>query len=125
MVPIITSTDFEDWLGTLDETDEDKVFHYLGLLEERGIQLGFPYCSAIEGKSKHGGGLRELRVQSQGRPLRVFYRFDSSRNAVVLVGGDKQGHSDTAFYEQAIEASDIVFAKYLERRKAGDVKDDS
>jgi hypothetical protein len=37
----------------------------VGLLEAKGLALGYPHSSAIEG-SRHA--LRELRVQSGGRP---------------------------------------------------------
>ena len=30
--------------------------------------------------------MRELRVQSGGRPLRVFYAFDPRRSAILLIG---------------------------------------
>jgi hypothetical protein len=35
--------------------------------------------------------MRELRIQSHGDPLRVFYAFDPSRSAVLLIGGNKTG----------------------------------
>ena len=33
--------------------------------------------------------MRELRVQSGGRPLRLFYTFDPRRSAILPFGGDK------------------------------------
>jgi hypothetical protein len=41
------------------------------LLREYGPTLRFPHSSGLTG-SKHAH-LRELRVQSGGRPLRIFY----------------------------------------------------
>jgi hypothetical protein len=35
--------------------------------------------------------MRELRVQSGGKPIRVFYAFDPRRTAILLLGGDKTG----------------------------------
>ena len=52
------------------------------LLIEHGPQLAFPYSSAIEG-SKHGL-MRELRVQSGGKPLHGFYAFKPRRTAILL-----------------------------------------
>jgi hypothetical protein len=44
--------------------------------------------------------MRELRVQSGGRSLRVFYAFDPRRSAILLIGGDKTG--DDRFYERTV-----------------------
>ena len=35
--------------------------------------------------------MRELRVQSGGKPPRGFYAFDPRRAAILLIGGDKTG----------------------------------
>lgn len=53
----------------------------MALLEEHGPNLAYPYSSAIKG-SRHGN-MRELRVQSKGRPFRVCYAFDPRRNAIL------------------------------------------
>jgi hypothetical protein len=54
--------------------------------------------------------MRELRVQSQGRPLRVFYIFDVRRQAVLLIGGDKTG--DKRFYETMVPKAERVWVEY-------------
>jgi hypothetical protein len=41
--------------------------------------------------------MRELRVQSGGRSLRVFYAFDPTRSAILIIGGDKT--RDNRFYD--------------------------
>ena len=56
---------------------------------EHGPQLRFPHSSGVAG-STHTH-MRELRVQSGGRPLCIFYAFDPRRTAILLVGGDKTG----------------------------------
>jgi hypothetical protein len=83
---------------------------------EQGPQLPFPYSSGING-SKHTH-MRELRVQSGGRPLRVFYAFDPRRSAVLLIGGDKTG--DGRFYERMVPIADELYDVYIaEIRKEG------
>jgi len=42
--------------------------------------------------------MRELRIQSGGNPIRVFYAFDPRRVGILLIGGDKTG--DKRFYDQ-------------------------
>jgi hypothetical protein len=56
--------------------------------------------------------MRELRVQSGGRPLRVFYAFDPRRTAILLIGGDKTGND--RFYEVYIPVADRLYDTYLE-----------
>ena len=57
------------WLEALNEDDFDAIDYSVDLLTERGPQLDHPHSSKING-SKHAN-MRELRVQSGGRPIRV------------------------------------------------------
>jgi hypothetical protein len=75
-----------------------------------GLALGFPYSSAIEGSDL---ALRELRIQSHGHAIRVFYAFDPHRDAVVLIGGDKTGISADRFYREYIPRAERIFREYL------------
>jgi hypothetical protein len=62
--------------------------------------------------------MRELRVQSGGRPLRAFYAFDPRRSAILLIGGDKTG--DNRFYERMVPVADDLYDTYIEEiRKEG------
>ena len=79
-------------------------------MEEQGPQLPFPYSSGIVG-SRHKQ-MRELRVQSGGRPIRVFYAFDPRRSAILLIGGDKTG--DARFYDTYLPIADRLYDTYLE-----------
>jgi hypothetical protein len=56
--------------------------------------------------------LRELRTQAEGDPLRTLYAFDPSRQAVLLIGGDKTG--DDRFYERMIPIAERIWGHYLE-----------
>ena len=53
----------------------------------------------------------EWRVQSGGKPLRVFDAFDPRRMAILLIGGDKTG--DRRFYEQMIPIADALYDQHL------------
>lgn len=67
--------------------------------------------------SKHSH-VRELRVQSGGHPIRVFYAFDPRRSAILLIGGDKTG--DDRFYQRMIPIADALYDTYIEEiRKEG------
>ena len=62
--------------------------------------------------------MRELRVQSGGKPLRVFYAFDPRRTAILLIGGDKTG--DNRFYRRFIPVADRLYDEHLQGlRKEG------
>ncbi len=61
--------------------------------------------------------MRELRVQSQGRPLRILYAFDPRRTAILLIGGDKTGLTDERFYGTHIPLADHLYDEHLEAMK--------
>jgi hypothetical protein len=81
-----------------------------------GPQLGFPHRSGVKGARQ--AHMRELRVQSGGRPIRVLYAFDPRRTAILLIGGDKSG--DKRFYDRMIAIADDLYDAYLdELRREG------
>lgn len=55
--------------------------------------------------------MHELRIQSGGRPIRIFYAFDPRRAAILLIGGDKTG--DHRFYERMIPIADALYDDHL------------
>ena len=108
--------EFGEWWLTLVKGQQEDVSSVVLLLMEQGPQLPFPYSSAIAG-SKHGH-MRELRVQSGGRPIRIFYAFDPRRTAILLIGGDKTG--DDRFYERMRPLADKLYDTYIDEiRKEG------
>jgi hypothetical protein len=113
MLEVFCTDEFIDWYKaqTSDEALMDDIDHVVRLLQERGTSLGFPQSSAI----KQANPLRELRIQSRGRPIRVFYAFDPKRDAVLLLGGDKTG--EKRFYEQMVPKALKLWALYLDELK--------
>lgn len=107
------TNEFGSWWQTLNDGQQNDVAAVVGLLAERGPSLPFPFSSSVN-SSKHSH-LRELRVQSSGRPLRIFYAFDPRRTAILLVGGDKTGND--RFYEEYIPIADQLYDVYLEEIK--------
>jgi hypothetical protein len=108
--------EFAEWYGGLGERQQDDVIAVGLLLIEQGPQLPFPYSSGLSA-SRHPH-MRELRVQSGGRPIRVLYAFDPRRTAILLIGGDKTG--DNRFYERMVPIADALYDDYIdELRKEG------
>ena len=110
MVEVITTDEFVVWYEDLDEADTKAVVRVVDLLAARGVSLPFPYSSDIKG-SRYT--LRELRVQSGGKPLRILYAFDPLRQAVLLLGADKTGMSDKEFYATYIPQAEDLWEEYL------------
>ena len=118
MACLVEYTDeFGAWWETLMEGEQEDVASHVQLLEERDVRLGFPHSSGISG-SRHSH-MRELRVQSGGKPLRVFYAFDPRRMALLLIGRDKIG--DARFYERFVPIADRRCDEHLleQLRKEG------
>ena len=114
-------TGFKAWWNGLTEAEMISVERAVLLLEERGPNLPFPYCSRVNG-SRHSA-MRELRVQHQGRPYRVLYIFDPRRVALLLLGGDKTG--DDRWYERNVPLADQLYDDYIaEIEEEDDAKDD-
>ena len=105
--------EFGAWWEGLTEAEQTDVAATVTLLEECGVRLGFPHSSGIKG-SRHSH-MRELRVQSGGMPIRVFYAFDPVRSAILLIGGDKTG--DGRFYEVFVPIADDLYDQHIEELK--------
>jgi len=101
--------EFEAWWNGLDDEAQGSIDAHVRMLEVQGPNLGYPYTSGVN-DSRHGH-MRELRVQSKGRPIRIFYAFDPRRSAILLIGGDKTGNQ--RFYEEMIPVADRLYDEHL------------
>ena len=97
------------WTGLMDE-EQDDVAAVVELLMEQGPRLLFPYSSGVQA-SRHAH-MRELRIQSGGKPIRVFYALDPRRSAILLIGGDKSG--DSRFYRRLVPIADELYDEHLD-----------
>lgn len=118
----IEGTDeFQEWFQSLGKTQAEDVASIVDVLEEKGPALGWPYSSDV--RSSRHGHMRELRIQSSGRSLRVLYAFDPRRTAILLLGGDKSG--DGRWYERAVPRADDLYDEYLRELRAEGILDDA
>jgi hypothetical protein len=105
--------EFASWWESINEDDQDAIAVGVELLRKLGPALSRPYADTVKG-SRHAN-LKELRTQSQGRPLRTFFAFDPRRMAILLIGGDKTG--DSRFYEKMIPLADSLLDSHLQQLK--------
>ena len=100
---------FEDWFRGLPDDTKDDIEAIVDLLEEQGPSLARPHADHIR-RSRHPN-MRELRVQSNGQPFRIFYAFDPRRSAILLIGGNKAGNN--RFYDRYVPVADDLYDIYL------------
>ena len=92
-----------------DELHEDVQTEILALsrlLQQFGPQLGRPRIDTLKG-SRYAN-LKELRFAAADGEWRVAFAFDPRRRAVLLIGGDKSGGSES-FYKELIRRADEHF----------------
>jgi hypothetical protein len=102
--------EFGAWWGTLATSQQEDIAAIVEELERRGPSLPFPYSSKVH--ASQYAHMRELRVQSDGHPIRIFYAFDPRRMAILLIGGDKKG--DNLFYSRMIAVADRLYKAHIE-----------
>jgi hypothetical protein len=113
MWKILQTNEFGEWFASSDNVDEDareSIYAVMKVLKSMGPNLGRPYVDSVKGSRYQN--MKELRVQSKGRPFRIFFAFDPFRQAVLLIGGDKTG--DKQFYTRMIPIADMLYDHYLQ-----------
>src|SRR5687767_676218 len=92
---VLFHDDFEPEFQVLPEHVQDELLARLKVSENFGPTLGRPNVDTLEG-SKFAN-MKELRFRREGL-WRFAFAFDSDRNAIVLVGGNKIGSNQSRFY---------------------------
>lgn len=91
-----------------------KIIVSILLLEQLGPRLSRPYADTVKG-SKYAN-MKELRIQSKGKPIRAFFEFDPKREGIVLCAGKKVG-KEKKFYIEMIHIADSEYTEHLKRLK--------
>lgn len=105
--------EFEAWWIDLDEGEQIDIDAVVGILEEKGPHLPYPYSSDVRGTRY--GSIRELRIQHKGKPYRILYAFDPRRTAILLIGGKKAGGQ--RWYEKYVPLAEKIYEKHLKTLK--------
>ena len=85
------------------------------LLQRFGPQLGRPRVDTLNG-SRHAN-MKEIRFSAADGEWRVAFAFDTKREAILLVAGDKSGKSKNRFYRRLVRKADERFKAHLDRLK--------
>lgn len=83
---IVSTAKFEQWWRGLDPERRGAISGAIARIATGGPTLGRPHVDVIHGSRVHK--LKEARVD-QG--IRLLFAFDSNRDLVMLLGGDKTG----------------------------------
>jgi hypothetical protein len=98
--------------ATLSIQVSDKLDEVLLALSVSGPNLGRPLVDTLKG-SRHTN-MKELRFSEGNSVWRFAFAFDRKRNAVILVGADKQGVTPERFYKKLVTVADKRFDDWLE-----------
>lgn len=110
---VATTENFDAWFAAVGEAAQAEVIAKVELLKLLGPQLGRPHADTLKG-SKHSN-MKELRVDTSEKVLRIAFAFDPERQAILLVAGNKAGVGQKRFYKQLIAKADELFADHLAR----------
>jgi hypothetical protein len=106
---IEASDEFSDWYLDLTYQESLSVNSGVTLLEQAGPSLGRPHVDTLKGSWVPN--LKELRIQHQGRPIRILFVFDPRRVGYLILGGDKTGDQD--WYKTFILQAEKIYARHL------------
>jgi hypothetical protein len=100
---VIRTAEFNGWMDGLDPERRAAVAGAVRRAAAGGPTLGRPHVDVIHGTRLHK--LKEIRVD---RGARVLFAFDSNRDAVMLVGGDKAGKWNR-WYPPAVRQAERLY----------------
>jgi hypothetical protein len=111
---VVLADEFEEEFNALPPDIQDELLARLKLLEQFGPNLGRPNVDTLDDSSFPN--MKELRFRLDGL-WRFAFAFDPQRQAVILVGGDKEGENQDRFYRDLIKQADERFGNHLKRLK--------
>lgn len=109
---LIYLDEFAAWLDGQEEDLQLRTLANLELLKERGPLLARPYADTLKGSQI--ANLKELRFKFENAPIRILFAFDPKQQAVIILGGSKQG--DKRWYDTHIPIAEKLFNAHLERQ---------
>jgi hypothetical protein len=115
MWAVSTTKVFDEWFADLTDDAKAEIIAKVNLLKLLGPQLSRPHADTLKG-SKHAN-MKELRAGTSDQVLRIAFAFDPTRNAILLVGGNKSGTKQQRFYKPLIAKADELYDAHLAARE--------
>ncbi|CAN7544229.1 type II toxin-antitoxin system RelE/ParE family toxin [Phyllobacterium sp. LjRoot231] len=106
--------DFSKEQAKLDPDVADKLDEMILILAREGPNLGRPLVDTLYG-SKHAN-MKEIRFALKG-VWRFAFAFDPDRQAIILVGGNKEGVNQRRFYKSLVKNADKRFDEWLQAKE--------
>ena len=103
----------EDFIETLDEKLQARIYQSFNLLKQEGPNLLRPYADPVRGK------IRELRVQFSSTNIRIFYFFFLKNNIVLLHAFKKKTQR---LPEKEIARAEKNMANWMEREEKSSLR---
>lgn len=111
---VILLEEVDHWYCTLDEETTGAVSGAIDLLEQEGPTLGRPTVDKVSESKFHN--MKELRPA--GTSIRILFIFDPNRQAILLLGGDKEGNWK-GWYDQNIPVAEERYENWLASESGG------
>ena len=112
---------FVEELEQLNERLQDELFAHAKLLANYGPHLGRPTVDTLKGSSYFN--MKEMRFSWQQEIWRVAFAFDPSRQAILLVGGNKCGVNQSRFYKRLIDVAENRYQEHLQNLNQTNLKE--
>ena len=112
---VIFAEEFDAEMAALPTGVRRSLLAHAGVLEVIGPTLGRPLVDTLYGS--RFDNMKELRFDADDGVWRVAFAFDTARQAILLVSGDKAGVAQKRFYKALIAKADARFAEHLETLK--------
>ena len=113
---VLFHDEFDAEFKAMTEDVQDNLLAVAKALQIAGPKAGRPHVDTLAG-SKHAN-MKELRTKHDQHQYRILFAFDTAQHAILLVGGDKKGADQGAFYRALIKVGDVLFDQHLARLKA-------
>lgn len=107
--------EFEIWLKEQERQLQKDILFIIGKLEIDGPSAGRPLVDTFKGSKLPN--LKELRFEYKGAPIRILFAFDPKRQAVIILGGNKE--ISTRWYKINIPKAEKLYLAHLQRLKDG------
>src|SRR5438093_12873347 len=98
MWPVATTDEFDQWFAEADEDGQAELIAKVELLKLLGPKLGRPHADTLKG-SRHAN-MKELRVDTADKIMRVAFAFEPARAAILLCAEHKAGGRQQRCYKQ-------------------------